>query len=392
MKPYYTDPYTVDFEAETIKIFQRNDKVAVVLDKSYFYPTSGGQEHDAGSINDVEVKDVIEEDGTIVHLLSGTIIPGRVTCEINWQRRFENMQQHTGQHILSAAFENIFDIQTVSSRLGEGIGTIDLSRHPLENEINLSVAAANKVIQENRDVVIHFADSTTIGSFKLRKQPKVEGTIRIVEVKDFDFSPCGGTHCTHTSEIGVILTGNVEKVKSSLTRIEFACGNRAIRHYYELHKSATESAKLLSTVAIELPDGIKKLKDQIQENGSRIKELSGRILAVVCERFKQQLEVSTEIVSVFNLSNEVSSTEELQYVASCISKQTTKAFVIFKNDGTICQMNLNFPTNNSDSVMNRLRSDFGVKGGGRNGFFSLNFDRSKFQNIIETITRDVKNG
>jgi alanyl-tRNA synthetase len=392
VKPYYTDPYTIDFEAEAIEVSSKEDKVAVVLDKSYFYATSGGQEHDTGSINGVGVEDVIEDGGKTVHLLAGKINRGKVTCKIDWQRRLENMQQHTGQHILSAAFENLFDIQTVSSRLGEEIGTIDLSRQPSEQEINSSVAEANKIIQENRDVLVHFADSATIGSYKLRKPPKVEGTIRIVEVKDFDLSPCGGTHCTHTSEIGIILTGNVERVKSSLTRIEFVCGNRAIRRYYTLHESATESARLLSTAALELPAAVEKLKSQVQEYGSRIKELSERILTTVCEQFKQKLEASTESLVVFDLTGEVSSGEELRYVASCISKQTAKAFAVFGNDDNICQMNLSLPVNNADSLMNQLRTDFGVKGGGRNGFFSLNFDHSHFESVIEKLRRDIRNG
>ncbi len=391
MKPYYTDPYTIDFEAETVEIFEKDDGVAVVLDKSYFYPTSGGQEHDTGSINEVGVKDVIESDGKTVHLLSGKINPGKVACKIDWKRRFENMEQHTGQHILSAAFGNFFDIQTVSSRLGEEIGTIDLSRQPSENEIDQSIAEANKVIQENRDVVIHFADNATIGSYKLRKQPKVEGTIRIVEVKDFDFSPCGGTHCTHTSEIGVILTGSVEKVKSSLTRIEFVCGNRAMRHYYALHSSATESGRLLSTASLDLPAAVEKLKSQLQENGSRIKELSERILAAVCERFKQKLDASTEVVSFFDLTSEVSSAEELRYVASCMSKKAAKSFGVFRNDDDTRQMNLNLTMNNSDSMINQLRTNYGVKGGGRNGFFSLSFDRSMSQIIIDKLTKAAQN-
>ncbi|HUI30899.1 MAG TPA: alanyl-tRNA editing protein [Candidatus Acidoferrales bacterium] len=392
MRPYYTDPYTVDFEADVLEISRRSEHFAVVLDKSYFYPTSGGQEHDTGTINGVDVVDVIEEKGKVFHLLSEEIKAGKANSRINWQRRFENMQQHTGQHILSAAFENLFEIQTVSSRLGEEIGTIDLSRQPSDNETTAAVAEANKIVRENREVIIHFADQSTINSFKLRKPPKVEGTIRIVEVKDFDFSPCGGTHCTHTSEVGVILTGGIEKVKASLTRIEFACGDRAVKHYYALHKSAAEGARLLSTVATELPNAIEKLKQQIQESGSRMKELSERILGTVCVQYKQRLEGSAEIFDVFDLTDEVTSIEDLRYVASCLSKHTVKAFAMYKNEGASCQMNLRLPMNGADSVMEQLRTDYHAKGGGRNGFYSLSLAKNTLGEVIEKLRKILQNG
>ena len=392
MRPYYTDPYTVDFEADILEVFQVDQNIGVVLDKTFFYPTSGGQEHDTGTINGVPVVDVVDQDGRVVHLLSDQISAGRARCSIDWRRRFENMQQHTGQHILSAALENLFDIQTASSRLGESIGTIDLSRQPSENELQAAVELANRIVQENREVVIHFADNSSIGSFKLRKPPKVDGTIRIVEVKDYDFSPCGGTHCTHTSEVGVILTGNMEKVKASLTRIEFACGNRAVKHYYDLHKSATESARLLSTVAVEIPAGIEKLKTQLRENGSKLKELSERILAAVCDRYKQQLDNSTEPFTVFDMTHEVNLPEELRYVASFLSKHAAKPFAVFQNDDKICRMNLSFPTKNGDAVMNQLRTEFGAKGGGRNGFFSLNFDGKELPGLIEKLRKAFQDG
>ncbi len=392
MKPYYTDPYTVDFEANILEISRKDGKVFAVLDKSYFYPTSGGQEHDTGSINGVDVVDVVEEDGKVFHVLSGEIRAGNVTCKINWKRRFENMQQHTGQHILSAAFENLFGIQTVSCRLGENIGTIDLSRQPSENELQAALSQANAIIREYREVIVHFADSTTVSAFKLRKPPKVEGTIRIVEVKDFDFSPCGGTHCTHTSEVGVILTGHTEKVKASITRMEFVCGERAIKHYYALFRSATESARLLSSVAEDLPQAIERMKRQIQENGNKLKEFTERILAGVCKRLMLQIGNSTESFGVFDLTNEVVSADELRYVASFLAKQTGKPFAVFINDGDLCQMNLNLAIDTSDSVMNQLRTNFGVKGGGRSGFFTLNFDRNHLPSIIEELRRKAGNG
>ena len=393
MRSYYTDPYTVNFEAAVLELFQREGKSVVVLDKSFFYPTSGGQEHDTGFINGVAVVDVVEENDNILHILAGEIPKGKVNCEIDWKRRFGNMQQHTGQHILSASFENLFDIQTVSSRLGESVGTIDLSRQPTSEELEAAVAQANKIVQENREVVIHFADQSNVNSFKLRKPPKVEGTVRIIEVKDFDFSPCGGTHCTHTSEIGVILTGNIEKIKGSLTRIEFYCGNRAIAYYYRLHHSARESARLLSTFPEEMSIAIERMKNQLQEKDGKIKELSERILKSVCENLKPKLEQSSESFKVVDLNDDVASAEELRFVASSLAREVKTSFAFHRSEGNICQMNLNLMVDDkqASNILIELRNDFNAKGGGRNGFYSLSFGNSYLANVLELLKKKFQN-
>lgn len=394
MRPYYTDPYTVSFDATAVDLFQRDGKCTVVLDRSYFYPTSGGQEHDTGLIDGVEVVDVVEENDNVLHILVRDIAKGVVHCEIDWTRRFENMQQHTGQHILSAAFENLFDIKTVSSRLGETTGTIDLSRQPTSEELEAAVAQANKIVQENREVIVHSADHQNLGSFRLRKPPKVEGTVRIIEVKDFDFSACGGTHCTHASEVGIILTGNIEKVKGSLTRVEFFCGNRGIARYYALHNSTRDCARLLSSIVEELPAAVERLKNLTQDKDGKIKELSEKVLKAICGRLKPQLEKSSEILSVIDLTNEVASLEELRFVASSLAKEIRKSFVAYRIQDNICQMNLNFLLDDRKAAetLGELRIGFGTKGGGRNGFFSLNFEKANLEKVIEALKHRLQNG
>lgn len=397
-KPYYTDPYTVSFRSEVTEALMVNGRYCAILDKSFFYPTSGGQEHDTGLINGIDVVDVVEENGKVVHVLSSAIEVGKADCSIDWERRFGNMQQHTGQHILSAAFENLFDAQTISSRLGNSLGTIDLSRQLSDEEISKAVTLSNKIVQEDRQVLVHFADDSTIGSFRLRKQPKIIGTdpegreaVRIIEVKDFDFSACGGTHCTHTSEVGVILTGAVEKVKGSLARISFVCGKRGIEHYYRIHRSASSSAKTLSAPVDDLHTAIEKLVAQNQENENKIRRLTEKILADVCNRLAGLLSASDGFLKVFDLSSEVSSAENLRHLASCMAKKSNAAFAIFTGDGPLCQMNVNLPSEDADVKVARLRDDMHVKGGGRNGFYSFSFDMDKLQGVIEILKGEMKN-
>lgn len=389
MRPYYNDPYTAEFDATVVESFRRDEKFIVILDNSYFYPTSGGQEHDSGFIGDTEVVDVFEEDGRIMHVVMQEIPEGRFACKIDRKRRLANMQQHTGQHILSAAFENLFGIGTVSSRLGEYTGTIDLSRMPNEGEIEEAVDLANRIVGEDRPVVIHYAERDNIAGFNLRKPPKVDGTVRIVEVRDFDMSPCGGTHCTHTSEIGVVLTGDVEKVKSSLTRIDFYCGVRAVRRFRQLHKSSKEISRLVSSSIDELPPAVEKLKSQLQEKEASVKYLSEKILLGICEKMLPAVESANQTMTSFDMSSYVQSTEELRFVASCVSGRTKRSFAFHRLEGNICHMNVNLTTEErkASTIIGKMRSEFGVKGGGRNGFYSVMFESSLLDKIVGFIRR-----
>ena len=384
----------MEFDSTITSSFSLDERPAVILDKSYFYPTSGGQEHDTGSINGTEVVDVVERDGEVVHLLASPLEPASVHCIIDRERRLENMQQHTGQHILSAAFENLFDISTVSSRLGGPAGTIDLSREPDPGEVAAAVARANEIVREDREVKIHFADNDTIGSFKLRKPPKVDGIVRIVEVRDFDFSPCGGTHCTHTSEIGVIVTGDIEKVKSSLTRIEFFCGQRAMRYFYMISDSLRESSRILSAQKSEVPGSIRRLKDQLQARDSRLKEVSERFMKSLCHELKDRLSAAEDDVILVDLGTEVGNTDELRFVSSCVSRELKKPFAFYRTEGNICQMNLSLSleAQKDAALMERLRTGFAVKGGGRNGFFTITFDSSNLPRISDFLKESISNG
>lgn len=394
MRPYYTDPYTVSFDADVLEVFEKDGRNCATLDKTYFYPTSGGQEHDAGTINGVPVVDVYQEGETIVHVLSDQMRQGSAHCEIEWERRLSNMQQHTGQHILSAAFENLFKVATVSSRLGEDVGTIDLSRQPTDEELRGAVSEANRVIQENRDVVIHFADQDRVKSFNLRKQPKVTGTVRIVEVKGFDMSPCGGTHCTHTSEVGVVLTGNTEKVKGSLTRIEFCCGNRAISNYYRLHSASRDTARILSAMIDEMPAAVERLKEQIQQRDARIKFLSEGIMKAKCGELAPQVEASPAGLVVVDLTDDTIDANELRFIASCVSRSVKRSFAFHRHDSNISQMNLNLVMTEEGaiSILNEMKSTLGVKGGGRNGFYSLTFDSSRLDDVVDALKGHLQNG
>ena len=221
---YYTDAYLTLFRASVVDI--ADEGRTVYLDRSAFYPTSGGQPNDLGRLGDADVVDVVNEGDRVAHRLSVPLAVGEVEGAVDWARRFDLMQQHTGQHLLSAVLEEMFGWPTVSVHFGAAGSTLDVDVGSVEPEALVAAETrANAVVWENRPVTVAFEDATTATG--LRKATERSGTIRIVTIADLDRSACGGTHVRATGEIGAILLRRTERVKK-LTRIEFLCGGRAV--------------------------------------------------------------------------------------------------------------------------------------------------------------------
>src|SRR5687768_13754880 len=190
---YYTEPYRKTFDATIVSVESAAGAWHVMLDQTAFYPTSGGQPFDTGTLGGAAVRDVIDrEDGTIAHLVSGPLKAGDVvTGEIDWARRFYHMQQHTGQHVLSAAFDRLCGVRTESFHLGTTSATIDLGREVSPAEIAAAEGEANRVVWEDRPVSIRFATAEEAAAMPLRKESARTGPLRLIEVDQFDLSACG---------------------------------------------------------------------------------------------------------------------------------------------------------------------------------------------------------
>ena len=258
---YYTDPYLVEFDAVVRDVLKQNDRWKVVLDRTAFYPTSGGQPFDIGTIGEANVVDVFDqEDGTIGHLVDRELeTNSRVRGHVDWSRRFDHMQQHTGQHLLSAAFERETGARTVSFHLGTSASTIDLDKELTADEIAKVEEKANAVLWEDREVCVRFVTASEAAKLPLRKDPTREGELRIIEINDYDMSACGGTHVRRTGAIGLIAIPGFERFKGGL-RVEFVCGTRALRAYRTLKSAVSGSVRLLSVLPDELPSAIEKLQ------------------------------------------------------------------------------------------------------------------------------------
>ncbi len=275
---YYGDSYTWQFDATVVEASGDATAPFAVLDASYFYPTSGGQPHDIGTIGGANVIDVMirESDGAVLHRLDAPVDTGAVAAVIDGGRRFDHMQQHTGQHILSQAFIRAADALTIGFHLGAETVSIDLNDATLSDaRITEATDIANALVSANVEVRAWFPSTEELESIALRKMPDVDGPLRVVAIGDFDYSACGGTHVGRTGEVGLLSVLRTERMKRG-TRIEFLAGHRARADYARKHATIRELSAALTCAPGEIVDAVARLSANVVE--------SRRALAVYHER------------------------------------------------------------------------------------------------------------
>jgi alanyl-tRNA synthetase len=270
---YYTDSYLSEFDAAVVD--RREEGRRIYLDRTAFYPTSGGQQFDTGELNGVKVVDVIDEGEEVAHCLAHHLEATRVTGRLDWPRRFDHMQQHTGQHLLSSVLADRLGLATSSVHFGQLSSTVDLEGGALPREQLSRVEVwVNDVVVENRTVRVSFEEAAE--AIGLRKPPARQGTIRIISIEGIDRSACGGTHVRATGEIGPILLRSMERVRSGV-RLEFLCGARAVRAARDDHELLTGLAAELSAAPVELPELIAAQREQLKEMVSSRRELERQL-------------------------------------------------------------------------------------------------------------------
>src|SRR5438552_6942370 len=272
---YYHDSFLYEFEAEVRNVVS-DSRPALILDRTAFYPTSGGQVFDTGWIlpannpdQKLRVTEVEErDDGTILHFLESApaIEKGtRVRGLIDIDRRRDHMQQHSGQHVLSAAFVRLFQVPTVSFHMGADYCSIDLDTKTLSAEqVQAAEALANDVVTQDRPVEVHFVTQEEARGLGLRKLPPQEkDQLRLIDIRDFDLTACGGTHVAGTGQIGCILLRKTEKVKQGC-RVEFVCGQRAVSTARRDYSALSEAASMFSTHIWDVPQQVRKSLDEVK--------------------------------------------------------------------------------------------------------------------------------
>jgi alanyl-tRNA synthetase len=255
---YFEDAFLQEFTARIIRQETREGLPVVILDRTAFYPESGGQPHDLGWLNELRVIRVEEESGIIIHFLEKELKAGEVLGRIDWPRRFDHMQQHTGQHILSQAFYDLVRGETLSFHLGQEESTVEISLPAIKEETLQKVEEmANRIVFSDLEVKTYFLPEDKISSIPLRKPPKKSGLIRVVEVEGFDYSACGGTHCRRTGQVGLVKILKQEKIRGNL-RFSFVCGFRALKEFENRRCWLQEAAKVFSAEEAEIPSCAEK--------------------------------------------------------------------------------------------------------------------------------------
>lgn len=370
---YYDDCYTVDFSAQIVEHLTVNEHQAVVLDQTCFYPTGGGQPHDRGQIAGVNVVDVFtrDEDRAVVHVLESEprASGDPVAARVDWARRFDHMQHHTGQHILTQAFVSVVGAHTVGFHLSENTVTIDLDRTDLSVALIAEAeSVANRVLQENRPVSVQLVDPDDLDGVRMRKLPRhlLTKGLRVVEVEDFDVTACGGTHVRQTGEIGIIKVLRADK-RGDKTRIEFVCGGRALNDYRAKNGVIDQLTAALTCGQDEVVAAVERLQTDLKDQQRVQKALTNQLLDYEAEALVNDalLHVDIRIVmrvyagrSVAELRMLASKLTEAERTIALLAAAGDKSQLIFARSDT-----LNHDMN--QLLRSVLPQIDGARGGGR---------------------------
>ena len=362
---YYTDAYLREFDAAVIERTVHDGQPAVVLDRTAFYPSSGGQPFDEGTLDDVRVIDVVDDDGRVLHVLDRPIDRPRVAGAIDWNRRFDHMQQHTGQHVLSAAFDRLFDVRTESFHLGADYSTIDLAREMTPAEIGRAEDEANRIVWEDRPVTVRFAGAEEVAALPLRKESRRDGTLRLVEILDFDLSACGGTHVSRTGAIGSIVVSATERFRGG-SRVTFLCGGRALRGYRGLRDAVAASVRALSVLPADLPAAIERMQADAKELRRLVKDYQSKVAAQEADTLADSAVTAGSVKLVATALNGWDAAglktiaariaERSGHVAVLISESAPAAVVIARAAGL---------PHDAGALLRTIVNRHGGKGGGR---------------------------
>jgi alanyl-tRNA synthetase len=364
---YYTDPASLEFTSRITDVVPSGDRWHVLLDDTAFYPTTGGQPNDTGKLGFANVVDVFEDDdGRVVHVVDRELEAGQtVHGVVDGPRRMDHRQQHSGQHVLSAAFLRLHGVRTLSFHLGAGVSTIDLAREVAPAEIEAAENEANRIVWEDRPVTIRFVSAEEAAALPLRKEPVRSGELRLIDIADFDLSACGGTHVNRTGEIGLIAVKGWERFKGG-SRLEFVCGGRALTALRDFRDATTASTRLLSVLPEELPATIEKLQGESRDLRREIRSLTTRLAGYEAIELGARAERigALGVVSYVARGHDAAS---LKVLASSIVAEPGRVAVLFtaERPAQVVVARSSDASVDAAKILRALTMRFGGKGGGR---------------------------
>lgn len=369
---YYDDAFLREFDAHVIACEPAGARWHVRLDRTAFYPTSGGQPFDTGQLNDAAVVDVSDEHGDeIVHVTEQPLAVGAVHGAIDWTRRFDHMQQHTAQHMLSAAFIELFGFQTVSFHLGRDISTIDLATPSVvARHLDEAEQRVNKIIFEDREIKVRYGTAEELAKEGIRKKVEREGTLRVIDIAGFDRQPCGGTHLSRTGQAGMLLIRKCERQKQNW-RVEFVAGLRALAAARTDLAKLRGAAEQIGCGMAELPQMVGKMQEERRTTQRESKKLSERLAELeAADLLANKAEVSADgarkiVNSVFEdatpsyLAMLAAKLVANQGVRIALASRSAKAIVLAQSAGLDGDMG---------ALLRELLAKAGGKGGGSKVF------------------------
>ena len=365
---YYTDSMMRSFSAQVVARRETDPGPAVQLDRTAFYPTSGGQPFDTGTLDDISVLDVWEEEGgEIWHRVERLPAGDTVRGEIDWERRFDHMQQHSGQHLLSGAFMRVLRAPTISFHLGSEESFIDLDFPELDWEQVFRVEAeVNRVIWEDKPMEVHIVDQEEIHRIPLRRPPQVSGKIRVIWIRDYDAVPCGGTHVTHTGAVGLVKVTRIEHYKGGM-RVGFVCGKRALHDYQRVLRSLQQASADLSVHTSELEDAVGRLQEEVKQARRTVRAAQVELAAMEAEHLWAAASEQGGVRRVVAHLPEHTFEQALALASQLCSRSGTLALLaVSEAKGTrlVCQRSDDLCQTNAAAILLRAAEALGGRGGG----------------------------
>lgn len=392
-KLYLNNPYLREIDARIVEKVYKDGKYYIKLNRTVFYPhLSGGQPGDTGTINGVQVLEVYEEGNDIVHVVKENIHSDKVVLSVNWENRIDNMQQHTGQHLLSAAFYKLYNGETVGFHIGGDYVYIDITLPGLsEDEADKVETYANRIIFSNFEIKSYYIEKNEISKIPVRKQPTVSSNIRIVEIDNIDFSPCAGTHLRNTGEIGLIKIRKWEKYKGNI-RIEFVCGNRALldykwknKHIKDIglllsskDKDVFEKVKILYTQKADLEREVRGLREEL--NKHKAEELLRSSLEINQRNFISKIFDDIDLKAINAISTYLNNTSDTIQIFGSNYENRGQFLITIPKDLDI----------NLKDIFIQISQEYDIKGGGSPNSVQGGCQLEDLEKILSRFFEEIK--
>lgn len=392
-KLYLENPYLREIDSRIVDKKYKDGKYYIKLDRTIFYPhLSGGQPGDKGSINGIAVLEVYEEANDIIHVLKENIHSDRVTLKIDWDNRLDNMQQHTGQHILSAAFYKLYNGETIGFHLGQDYVYIDITLPELsEEEVEKVEIYVNRIVLSNFDIKSYYIEKKDLDKIPVIKEPMVSSNIRIVEVDNIDFSPCSGTHLRNTGEVGIIKIRKWEKYKGNI-RIEFICGNRALYDYRWKSQSIKDIGLLLSSKDKDVFNKVQLLYNQKEDLEKDNRELRKSLYKYKGDELLSNSEKIGKNPIVFKIYNDID-IKEINSISGYLNTISNPVQIYGSTFNDIGQFLVSVPEDldiNLKTIYKEISKDFEVKGGGSSNSVQGKVDIKALEELLNRFYEDIK--